>query len=297
PAGNSDYTWAASTPDPRAVQQPAAPGNRVAAAWYSTGSFSIDVNLTDGAAHQVALYLLDWDGNGRSERIDVLDGTTGKVLDSRTVGGFSGGEYLVWSLGGHVTIRLTNLGGNNAVLSGLFFGPAGAPPASGGSAAFVKTDAGTQGSWQGHYGGDGYNVVDAGPPSYPANPAVTPAGNSDYVWAASTADPRGLQQPAAPGDRIAAAWYSTGSFSVDLNLSGGAHQVALYLLDWDGNGRSERLDVLDAATGAVLDSQTAAGFRGGEYLVWDLGGHVLVRITRQAGNNAVLSGLFFDPTA
>jgi hypothetical protein len=168
---------------------------------------------------------------------------------------------------------------------------------SGGSAQFLKSDATTQGYWQGAYGGDGYNVVDAGPPSYPANPAVTPAGNSDYVWAASTADPRGLQQPAAPGDRIAAAWYSTTSFSVDLNLSGGAHQVALYLLDWDGNGRSERLDVLDAATGAVLDSQTAAGFRGGEYLVWDLGGHVLVRITRQAGNNAVLSGLFFDPTA
>jgi hypothetical protein len=38
------------------------------------------------------------------------------------------------------------------------------------------------------------------------------------------------------------------------------------------------------------------GFGGGEYLVWDLGGNVLVRVTKLSGPNAVLSGLFFDPT-
>jgi hypothetical protein len=32
----------------------------------------------------VALYLLDWDGGGRSERVDVVDAVSGKVLDSRT---------------------------------------------------------------------------------------------------------------------------------------------------------------------------------------------------------------------
>jgi hypothetical protein len=31
--------------------------------------------------------------------------------------------------------------------------------------------------------------------------------------------------------------------------------------------------------------------------VWTLGGDVAFRLTRLAGNNAVLSGLFFDPTA
>ena len=76
------------------------------------------------------------------------------------------------------------------------------------------------------------------------------------------------------------------------------HPVALYLLDWDGNGgRGERVDIVDAVSGKVLDSQTAAGFNGGEYLVWDLGGRVLVRVTKLSGPNAVLSGLFFDPAA
>jgi serine protease len=121
-------------------------------------------------------------------------------------------------------------------------------------------------------------------------------GNADYVWAASTADPRALQKPANPADRIAAAWYAANTFSVDLNLSG-THQVALYLLDWDGGGRSEQIDVLDAVSGKLLSSQTVGGFGGGEYLVWDLGGNVLVRITKQSGPNAVLSGLFFDPAA
>ena len=56
---------------------------RIAACWYSPGlvggSFSIDVNLTDGAAHRVALYLLDWDNNRRVIRVDVLDAATQQV--------------------------------------------------------------------------------------------------------------------------------------------------------------------------------------------------------------------------
>src|SRR5262249_20845486 len=77
---------------------------------------------------------------------------------------------------------------------------------------------------------------------------------------------------------------------------GSAHQVALYLLDWDGsNTRSERVDVIDPSTGNVLSSQTASAFSNGVYLVWDLSGHVQLKVTRLAGNNAVVSGLFFDP--
>ena len=81
----------------------------------------MDVNLTDGQAHQVALYLLDWDTTGRAERIDVLDAGTGAALDSQVASGFHGGQYLVWSLTGHVRIQLTRTVGLNAVLSGLFF--------------------------------------------------------------------------------------------------------------------------------------------------------------------------------
>ena len=53
------------------------------------------------------------------------------------------------------------------------------------------------------------------------------------------------------------------------------------------------MDLVDAGTGALLNSQTVNSFSGGEYLVWNLSGHVVVRITALAGPNAVVSGLFF----
>jgi hypothetical protein len=48
------------------------------------------------------------------------------VLDTRTASSFVNGQYLVWTLGGHVQLRITTLGGPSsaAALSGIFFGGA-----------------------------------------------------------------------------------------------------------------------------------------------------------------------------
>ncbi|HZW34270.1 MAG TPA: hypothetical protein VFF52_26340, partial [Isosphaeraceae bacterium] len=121
-AGASSWTWAASTTDPRGLETPGGSG-RMIACWYTTTSFTIDVNLTDGQAHDLALYAVDWDNLGRSEQIQLSSATTGAVLDSETVSSFRGGVYLQWNVSGHVVIKVTNLGGCNAVLSGLFFDP------------------------------------------------------------------------------------------------------------------------------------------------------------------------------
>jgi hypothetical protein len=95
--------------------------DRIAATWYSGTSFTIDVNLIDGNTHQVALYCLDWDSNTRAQTVEVLDGASGAVLDSRSISAFSQGQYLVWNLTGHVKMRVTRTGGVNAVVSGLYF--------------------------------------------------------------------------------------------------------------------------------------------------------------------------------
>jgi hypothetical protein len=124
-AGGLPFTWAASTGDVRALQKPGA-SDRLAACWYAPGFFTIDVNFTDGKSHPVALYLLDWDNMGRTERVDVLDASN-DVLSSTPVSGFNNGTYLKWNLAGHVILRVSNTGGVNAVASGLFFGQPGAP--------------------------------------------------------------------------------------------------------------------------------------------------------------------------
>src|SRR6185312_7449392 len=61
--------------------------------------------------------------------------------------------------------------------------------------------------------------------------------------------------------------------------------------------RSERVDAVDPASGAVLDSRTVSNFHTGTYLVWDVSGHIDFRFTVLGGYNAVLSGLFVDPAA
>jgi hypothetical protein len=120
-SGNAFYMWTGSTGDPRALQEASSSTDNVAACWYSPGSFTVDLNFQDSAAHQVAFYLLDWDNYGRAQRVDILNTSNG-LLDSRTVTSYGGGQYLVWSLSGHVLVRFTNLNGAaNAVVSGFFF--------------------------------------------------------------------------------------------------------------------------------------------------------------------------------
>ena len=55
---------------------------------------TVDVNLTDGLTHQLALYVVDWDSRGRAETIEIRDAATNALLDSQTVTGFVGGQIL-----------------------------------------------------------------------------------------------------------------------------------------------------------------------------------------------------------
>src|ERR1019366_4615323 len=169
-SGQGPFVWTSSTADVRGLQKFAA-ADRIASGWYSWSTMSIEVNLTDGNTHQVAVYCLDWDGGGaRAERIDVLDAASNAVLDTRTISGFQGGQYLVWNLKGDVKLKITLTGGANAVVSGLFFGT---PVVA--AATFVRTDTTTQGTWKGVYGADG-GAINGDATSYPAYAQVTFSG-------------------------------------------------------------------------------------------------------------------------
>lgn len=120
-AGHGPSTWGvASTRNVRALE--ASDGmNRIASAWSSESSFTIDIDLIDTKTHRVALYCLDWDEGGRTETIDVLNASSGKVLESHTISNFADGQYLTLDVSGHVKIRITRIVGSSAVVSGLFF--------------------------------------------------------------------------------------------------------------------------------------------------------------------------------
>ena len=176
------------------------------------------------------------------------------------------------------------------MLSGVFFS---SPPTPMASASLIKHDSTTQGNWIGAYGTQGYSIFGS-VSTYPSYAIVQPFGESGYTWAGTT-DPR-APQGIGTTNRLAASWYSSSSFIIDVNLiDGQAHDIALYALDWDGNNsRSEQIQIINAATGAVLDTEKISTFSGGVYLQWVVTGNVVIKVTKLGGANAVLSGLFFD---
>lgn len=188
-------------------------------------------------------------------------------------------------------------GGTAAPLPPIVTAPS-APPEPGPKiepkAVFVRKDTSARGDWKGKFGSDGFHIIgDA--VKYPPYAVVTSNGHDRFEWGDSTTDPRGLQRQAG-GGRVPACWFSDSNFTVEVNfVDGRTHRLALYCVDWDTTERSQKVEILDPNTGAVLDTRTISGFNSGAYLVWDVQGRVQVRISRTGGNNAVLMGLFFDP--
>jgi YD repeat-containing protein len=121
-SGQLQYVWASTTTDVRGLQKGFNPADRIAATWYNSTPFTISLNFSDTAQHQIALYCVDWDTTTRQQRVEILD-TNGNVLNGQDVSSFNGGIYLVWKVTGHITIRVTSTAGINAVVSGLFFAP------------------------------------------------------------------------------------------------------------------------------------------------------------------------------
>ncbi len=170
---------------------------------------------------------------------------------------------------------------------------------------FLGTDTVTQGSWTGFYGSDGYQVI-GGTTSLPSYATVTPADALSWTYADGTTDTRALYKSSTDTSRIASIWYTgvSNAYTIDMNLTDGRmHKVSLYAADWDTKSRAERVDVLDT-DGTVLDSRAVPVFIDGTYLSWNVSGHVVFRMTNTTTNNtgdliqnAVISGLFFDPAA
>ncbi len=116
------FTWKENSSSSFAPERVAADG-RTEQCWYSAPTNTLMFEFTDGLSHRVAIYAFDPD-HVRSQRFDLYDATTGQLLDTRLMEDFSAGQYLVWNLKGHVTIKVSPVAGANAVINALFFSPA-----------------------------------------------------------------------------------------------------------------------------------------------------------------------------
>lgn len=198
----------------------------------------------------------------------------------------SGNEWLKW-----IPLAALLLQGINLLIGNALLRPDPKVFHDAASARFVQIDTTTGGNWKGTYGGDGYNIVNEAM-SLPSNVNVKVSGHSARTWTSSTTDNR-APESVVGSDRVAARWESQSGFTVDIEITDGQpRRMALYALDWDGNNRSQRIDVIDAATNTLLDSRSISSFYRGQYLVWDLNGHVKIRVNRTGAKTAVISGLY-----
>jgi hypothetical protein len=278
--------------DPRALDNPDVANAKHMLGYFATPtSMTFDLQFKDAQVHQVGIYLADYERAGRSERIEILD-AGGNVVDTQLVSNFTDGKYLFWNLDGNMKIRITRLAGPNAVVSGFFFdAPAGSP------AQFLGADRTTEGNWRGHYGYQSAVILGDSGSSLPvfADVDALPGNRSLQNIVSSTSDPRAPLKTSSLNDRMVSYLHTTGSMTLDINLTDNQiHRFTVYALDWDRQGRAERIVFLDPTTGQVLSSQEIADFDDGIYLSWNIRGHVQMRVTRLAGPTAPISAYFFD---
>ena len=164
------------------------------------------------------------------------------------------------------------------------------------TASYLLTDSTTKGYWLHAYGTTG-SIIPLDASHLPAYASVNFRSSAKtWNWApGGTKDPRALLLYGSRTKRIASTFYNSPGFSVDINLTDGyPHRLAMYFADFDKLGRAETIAIRDAASGTLLDTRSLASFSNGEYLVWQVKGHMIVQVTSQNALNAIVNGLFFD---
>lgn len=153
-----------------------------------------------------------------------------------------------------------------------------------------ETDAG---DWVEKFGKEGFWLAGGGK-ELPAYVELSWLPESAWLWNGAAEDRRAPFADRSKGSRVAAAWYDGEELTLDLGvLETQRRAVGLFFLDWDRQGRVQRVESLDAA-GNVKDAHLVQDFSNGKYLVLGVKGYVKLRIKRVNGPNAVLNGLFFD---
>lgn len=235
--------------------------------------------------------------NGPFERIstNLIRGLSFEVGDH-----FAGLNYSVRA----IKLISTHSGSFYAASCGVFWTDSQTPPMPPdptkpmSKATFIEIDEETLGEWSDSYGDDGHVIV-AGAKSPPIYAAIVPGPHEQYEWTNPLNDKRALLANAIGSTRVAAVWHSGNApgFTVDIESDALPHRIALYCVDWDLRERKQRIEILDGVTGQVLSTTGISQFGNGMYVVHDFQGSISVRLTKLAGPNAVLSGIFFSQGA
>src|SRR5688572_27275120 len=261
-------------------------------------SQAANLAATTASASQINLTWQDASHNETGFRVDRRTGSGGTWSQIASLGAnttsYSNTGLAIGTAYYYRVVAFNNSGA--AMPSNEATATTSSPNATSPGATFATTDTSTAGNWRGVIGRDGYNIPTSGQ-AMPGYVTMNVVGGAPYQWSDLNSETRALQNAAGNG-RVASCWFADNSFTVDLNfIDGQTHKLSAYFCDWDRSGRSQKVEVLNGATGAVLDTRTLSSFQNGVYLSWNVKGAIKLRISKLGGNNVVLNGLFFDPAS
>jgi hypothetical protein len=157
-----------------------------------------------------------------------------------------------------------------------------------------------QGNWGGVYGSQGYSLFGwdnnsdlISLPSYVSSLSV---GGSRYQWTGNTNDVRGLPGNSLnTGTRKANTSYANPTINIDISVNDSSfHKLTLYSLDWDNQGRQFTLNLINLSTGATEATANLTDAKPGVYSSFRFKGYTRLQVIKTAGENCVISGIFFD---
>lgn len=122
--------WESNTDDVRALSGNALNEGKRSIGTLYTGdpiaceqTFTVDIGLKEEKEYTVALYFVDWDKKGRQLAVEMFDGETlNMIAPVQVLDDYSGGKYLVYKYNRSARFRIDQIRGDNATLSGIFFG-------------------------------------------------------------------------------------------------------------------------------------------------------------------------------
>lgn len=166
------------------------------------------------------------------------------------------------------------------------------------SAKFAGKETALGGRWPGRFGAKGVWIprVSRGGADRGGYRVAVGSGKA-FVWPSGVADARVLAAgkgaaKAAP----ATCWFGPDEVALTVEPPDGKpYRLTLYVLDFDRNGRAMNIVVRDEITTLDRQNVSVAETAKGAYLTWVVTGPVSVKLSKAAGFNVVLSGVFIDP--